>query len=372
MKLFTSILLGFICLFSAAQSNEFYLIVGTYTPPKGNGEGISIYKFNSTNGTASFVSKIFAENPSYLTISSNQQFVYSVNQNGNSKPNEASAFKFDKTSGTLQFLNKESVEGEGPCFITVDKKNKWLFTANYTAGNVSALPINEDGTVGKLAQLIQHKGNSINKSRQSEPHAHTCVFDNKEQFLWATDLGTDKIHRYRFNRKNLTPLLNDTSNYIASKAGNGPRHLAFHNNNLYVVNELSGTIDLFKQQKNKWALVTSTSTDTTMKLDKGSADIHLSNDGKFLYVTDRGKYNSISTFSVQKNGHLIFKGSNSTLGKTPRNFIIDPTNQYVLIANQNSNTIVIFKRDTTTGLLSPTGNEIKVGTPVCLQFVGMN
>lgn len=355
------------------QSTEFYLFVGTYTKPRGSGEGIYVYKFNTTTGTASFISKIETENPSYVTISNNQQFVYAVNQNGNTKPNEASAFSFNKNTGNLTFINKQPVSGEGPCYITVDKTNKWIFTANYTAGSISAISVNKDGSLNKLEQLIQNSGSSIVKDRQNVPHAHTVVFAPKERMLVSTDLGTDRINIFSFSKKSTSlPLLIDSTSSIVSKPGNGPRHVAFSKKHLYVINELAGTIDIFKYKKNKNTLLQTISTDTSSNLDKGSADIHVTNDGKFLYATNRGKYNTIATYKINKNGSLEFLAIKSTEGKVPRNFVIDPTDNFVLIANQNSDNIVIFKRDKQTGLLTDTGNKIKVGMPVCLQMIPIN
>ena len=355
-----------------AQQNDCYLVVGTYSKPKGEGEGIYVYKFNDATGTATFVSKIETENPSYLTFSKNEKFVYAVNQNGSGKPNEASAFSFNKQSGQLTFINKQNVQGDGPCYITVDNNNKWLFTANYSSGSVSALPLQQDGSIGEIKQLITHKGSSIVEERQSEPHAHSCVFTHNEKYLMVTDLGTDKIHYYPFAANNDVPLIVDSTKYIQSTPGNGPRHMAFSKNKMYIINELSGTIDLFLQKKKSWFLHSTISTDSSKKLDKGSADIHLSRDGKFLYVTNRGSYNTIATYSINQNGSLKLIQVIPTNGKTPRNFIVTPSNKFVLVANQNSNNIVIYSRDITTGLLTPTGNEIKVGTPVSLQMILSN
>jgi 6-phosphogluconolactonase len=362
----------FIAIASFGQSKEYYLLVGTYTKPKGNGEGIYIYRFNTTTGSATFVNKTTTENPSYLTFSNDEKFVYSVNQNGDNQPNEASAFLFDAKEGKLSFINKQNVNANGPCYITADKQNKWIFTANYFAGSISCLPINKDGSLAPLQQLIQHTGGSIVKGRQESAHAHTVVFTQDEKYLAATDLGTDKISFYAFNSNHSsTPLTIDSTKDIIAIPGSGPRHLAFSKNNkiLYAINELSGNISVYQNNKESKTLIQTISTDTTNNKDKGSGDIHISNDGKFLYATNRGKYNNISIYSIQSSGKLSFIGLQPTLGKTPRNFIIDPTDNFLLVANQSSDNIFVFKRDKQTGLLNYTNIEIKVGTPVCLKMV---
>ena len=371
MRFIFSMLFLFFTTALIGQSSNSYLLVGTYTKPKNKGEGIYVYRFNANDGTAKFISKIETENPSYLTISNNKKIVYAVKENGNTKPSEASAFAFDKM-GNLTLLNNQKVNGESPCYITVDKKNNWIFTANYTSGNISCLPINKDGSLGEVKQVIQHFGRSVIKDRQSKAHAHSVVLTPNNKFLVATDLGTDKISFYPFSaNQKQNPLTIDTINDIICEAGSGPRHLAFSKNNkvMYAINELNGTIAVYKYQNVTKQLIQKISTDTSNKLDKGSADIHLSNDGKFLYASNRGSYNNIAIYSIDNLGKLTFIGLQSTLGKTPRNFVIDPTDNFLLVANQNSDNIIVFKRNKQTGLLQETGVEIKVGTPVCLQMM---
>ncbi|TAH01532.1 MAG: lactonase family protein, partial [Sphingobacteriales bacterium] len=104
---------------------------------------------------------------------------------------------------------------------------------------------------------------------------------------------------------------------------------------------------------------------------KGSADIHVSPDGKFLYCSNRGESNTIAIFSISKAGKLKAVGYQSVLGKTPRNFNFDPTGNYLLVGNQNSDEIVIFKRDINTGLLTDSGQRIAVGKPVCLKWISV-
>jgi 6-phosphogluconolactonase len=371
MKKFLLCICLFISVLSYTQTNEFYLFVGTYT--SGKSEGIYVYKFNANDGSVKFISNIKTYNPSYLTTSADEKFVYSVNQNGNDKPNETSAFNFNKQTGALSFINKQNVNGVGPCYITVDKNNTWLFTANYTSGSLSALPINKDGSIGELKQLIKHEGNSSVKGRQDAAHVHTTVFSPDEKYLFVTDLGMDKITRYNFNSTSSQPLTTTSDSLINSFAGNGPRHIAFHPNNkfVYVINELSGTIDAFNYKNNKTKLLQTISTDTSNRKDKGSGDIHISPDGKFLYASNRGNDNTISAFRIDKKGKLALIDVQSTQGKTPRNFMIDPTGNYVLVANQNSNSIIVFKRNLQTGLLQLTDTKIDVGNPSCLKMINV-
>ncbi|MDI9365134.1 MAG: lactonase family protein [Flavobacterium sp.] len=357
-----------ICTVSFSQP-AYYLFVGGYTT--GKNEGIGVYKFNATNGSVQFVSKIKSDNPSYLAIAANGKYIYSANEAGKGMQGLASAFTFDKKTGELTLLNQVLVGGNGPCYVSVDKANQWLVTANYVSGSVSVLNLNKNGSIDTLKQLFRHTGSSVNVQRQKEPHAHMAVFSPDEKQLFTNDLGTDKINIYNFNsaNKNL-PFTPAADSVIFSVAGNGPRHTAFHPTQklMYVVNELSGTIDVFNYKKHIQNVQT-ISTDTSNRLDKGSADIHFSPDGKFLYATNRGSYNNIVIYSVNAiNGTLKYIGLEPTRGKTPRNFAIDSTGNFLLVANQNSNSVIIFKRDKTTGLLTYT-SQFETGNPTCLKLL---
>ncbi len=357
-------------LLSLAQSQRPYLFIGTYT--NGKSEGIYVYRFDTKAGTASYVSHIKTDNPSYIAVSKHHPFIYAVKEQSSAQLNEVSAFRFDDQSGTLELVNSRSILGAGPCYITVDSKNKWVFTANYKGGSVSGIPLKEDGSLDSIRYFNQHTGKSINPKRQQEPHAHCAMFSPDEQYLYTTDLGTDVINQYRFNAKNaVQPLQTKADSVIFSKPGNGPRHLCFAPKApfLYAINELSGTIDQFQLSKGIPKLVASVSTDSTNNADKGSADIHISADGRFLYATNRGNYNNISTFSIHpKTGFLTLLQVLPTGGISPRNFTIDPSGNYLLVGHQRSDFITIFKRNPSTGLLQPTSNKIEVSSAVCLKF----
>ena len=362
------------CLFFSfcfGQHKQYYLFVGTYTIDKS--EGIYVYKFNEDSGTASFVSKIKTDNPSYLAISNNHRFVYAVKEGGMENISGASAFSFDGKTGQLTFLNRQRTKGNGPCFIAVDSKNRWVFTANYKGGSLSAFPVKDDGSLDTVTQFIQHIGSSINPTRQKEPHVHTVVFSPDEKYLFTNDLGTDKINRYTFTTSTLsTPLSEGSDSVTHSTPGNGPRHLAFSPNQkfVYIINELAGSIDVFSYSPKRLSLVQTISTNGTDSANQASADIHLSPDGKFLYATNRGNLNTISAFAVNpSSGRLKLLQVLPTGGIMPRNFTITPSGNRLLVGHQKSGFITVFNRDTDTGLLTLTNNTIPVSNAVCLKLI---
>jgi 6-phosphogluconolactonase len=195
-------------------------------------------------------------------------------------------------------------------------------------------------------------------------------FSPDKKFVFVNDLGADKLSVYNYNPAGGEKTLVFKES-VALKAGSGPRHLAFSPSGIfvYVLGELDGSLTVFSYNNNKLEKVQETTVGSAIFGGKhGAADIHFSNDGKYLYTTNRGDANTISTFKVHANGMVNLVQQISTQGAAPRNFTIDPNDNFLLVANQNTNNIVIYKRDKATGFLTTTGKEIKLCQPVCLVF----
>ena len=373
-KLFFMRLLFFFLLLLSFQgfAQDHYLFIGTYT---GSGsKGIYVYKFNSQTGKATWVSNTdssSASNPSYLSITPNGKYLYAVYEDGNQKDGHVAAYSFNRTTGKLNLINKQLSGGDHPCYVDVAKNSKWVAVANYSGGSASLFGVNSDGSLKPDPQVIQHVGKSVVPQRQEKPHVHSTVFSPKQDYLFVSDLGTDKVVIYKFNAAATKPLTEVS--YAASAPGSGPRHFSFHPNNkfAYLLEEISGTVAAYQFNNGKLNFIQRIITHPEdYKGTIGSADIHISPDGKFLYASNRGDENTITIFSVNPvTGKLRLEGYQSTMGKTPRNFMIDPTGNFVLVANQNTDNVVVFKRNKATGLLTPTGTEIKVSKPVCLKMI---
>lgn len=375
-KIFFSFLLSMAFLISCSQkkSEESYLLVGTYT--SGKSEGLYVYSFNSTTGEFKQVSVAKnISNPSYLAVSPDEKYVYAVNEDADkSKGGGAvTAFSFNKQDGTLKELNSQPSGGDHPCYVSTDKNGKWVAVGNYTSGTVSVFPINKDGSLNAIAANIKHEGSGVNSERQEGPHVHSTVFSKDNNYLFVPDLGIDKIMIYAFNNKSgqLTPA---GIPYVEVEPGAGPRHFDFSPNNkyAYLMEEMSGSISAYRYKgKGQLDLIQNISALPPDFIGTvGSADIHVSPDGKFLYASNRGESNTIAIFAInQQSGELVPVGHQSTLGKTPRNFNFDPSGNFLLAANQDSDDIVIFKRDKETGLLTDTGKKIEVGNPVCVKWI---
>jgi len=349
----------------AFQAQNYHFLVGTYTNT-GKSQGIYSYELNGKTGIVTQKSVATGvSNPSFLCVTPDRKFVYSVNESADGSA--ANAFSFHPKTGKLTLLNRSLTNGKGPCFISATPKH--VFTANYGGGSLSVFARKADGSLSDLKQKIQHRGSSVNLDRQAEPHVHQVIVTKNMRFVLANDLGTDKVTVYKYNPDAVDEILTPWDT-LDVKKGSGPRHIAFSRNGklAYLVQELDGTVSVLSLQNGKLDLLQETTLISDSNQKAWAADIHLSPDGKFLYATNRAPANNITCYNVLKDGRLENYFRISTHGDGPRNFALTPDGKFLLVAHQFSNNIVIFKRDTKTGILTDTGERIDVGAPVCLVF----
>lgn len=351
-----------------SDETSLYLLVGTYTT--GESEGIYVYQFDTVSGFSKYKSVVKVTNPSYLTINKEGTHVYSVSETGDAKA-AANAFVFDKKDGTLKLLNSQLTGGADPCYIELDKTGKHVVTANYSGGSITAFNINGDGTLTTATQLIRFTGKGADAERQKAPHLHCVRYSPDGKYLFADDLGTDKIHKFGINESNEGNYLKvGTPAAFDVAPGSGPRHLDFHPNGkyAYLINELSGAVIAFNYDANAGNLTQIQTIQADTLGAKGSADIHVSPDGKFLYASNRLKGDGIAIFSInQVDGKLTKVGYQET-GVHPRNFVITPNGKFLLVASRDNDVIQIFLIDRVTGLLENTYKDIELDMPVCLKF----
>lgn len=383
-----------------AQEKDYYVYFGTYTgfrfvrhsKTQGVGEshskGIYVSRFNAATGALSEPT-LAAEsiNPSFLTISPNHRFVYAVNEDPLSvgppldHASYVSAFAIDPATGKLRLLNIVPTGGTSTCFISMDKTGKYVLMANFGSGSVSVIKVKDDGSLADLTSFIQNVGHSVNPAIQTEPHPHSILVSPDNRYVIVSDLGTDKIMIFQFDEKTgrLSP---PDPPFAGVLPGGGPRHFAFTPSGkfAYQLSEMSGIVDAYAWDAAKGTLTNLQSAHTTPRDfagDNHSAEIEVSPDGKFLYESNRRNTgdtgwgpDTIGIFAIDpEKGTLSLVDQALSGGIMPRSFGIDPTGSYLLAANQVSNTVVVFKIDNATGRLSKTGNEVKLDTPVCVQFV---
>lgn len=374
MKRYVIFLLHFFTALFTVNGQEQFLFIGTYTHT--GSKGIYVYSFNPETGTLKWVSNTDSvPNPSYLAVTENKHFVYACTESRTPNAGSVSAFSFDRKTGRLTFINKQPTGGSNPVYIALHNSGKWATTANYTGGSITVFPIQSNGSFQPYSQNIQLEGSSVNSVRQESSHVHSTIFSPGFDYLYAPDLGTDKIMQYRFKADLNDPLSPLEAPAVSSTPGSGPRHMVFHPNSkfAYVAEELSGTVSVYRLSR-KQGLLEPVQRIATHPVDSagpfGSADVHVSPDGRFLYVSNRGTENNIAIFSInRKSGKLQLKGLQPTMGNHPRNFAIDKSGKYLLVANMLSDNIIVFHRNKQTGLLTFTGMEIRVPQPSCLKLI---
>jgi 6-phosphogluconolactonase len=354
------------------KPGEWLLYAGTYT--NGKSEGIYVYRMDSNSGGLKHAVTVKGvSNPSFLAIDPNRRFLYAANESGEfagKKGGGVTAFAIDRKTGDLRKLNERNSPGV-PCYVSVHPSGKFVMAANYGGGNVVIYPVGADGGLGEQADVAQHEGKGADPKRQDKPHAHCIIPDAAGQFVFAPDLGIDKVMIYRVDLKNGKFVPNG---FAATKAGAGPRHLDFHPSGkfAYVINELDSTVTAFAYDKARGALAELQTVSALPPDFSGTsycADVHVHPSGKFLYGSNRG-HDSVVAFAIdQSTGKLNLIAHESTQGKWPRNFAINPTGEFLLVANQNTHNVVTFRIDQQTGKLTSTGQTTEIPSPVCLIFI---
>lgn len=368
------LILVFITIVSKSQNREL-LYVGTFS---GNiDKGIYVYEFDRDNGTLSLIQILGGMlNPTFIEIHPNGGCLYSVNRNPVGEDQSwgsVSSFSIDQGTGKLTHGNDQPSYGNGPCHIILDSKARLVFIANYYSGSIAAYPILKDGSLAPASSVIQHTGSSILGERQSGPHAHCTVLGLKDKYLYAADLGIDRIKTYRvdYKKKQLKPV--PASDGIA-EPGAGPRHIVLSSDQkfAYLLEEIAANVSVFSIDPLNGSLKSIQRISTLPEDFKDMnfcADIHIDPTGKFLYASNRG-HNSLAIYEIDDNtGMLKLVDIQSVAGDWPRNFLIDPKGDYLFVANRRSNNIVVFKRDLMTGILKHTGVEVNLPEPVCIKML---
>jgi 6-phosphogluconolactonase len=360
---------------ASAPSGKVRVYVGTYT--SGDSKGIYRLELDLSTGALTPVGEpAETANPSFLAFHPGGRFLYAVNETGDAKAGKSggvSAFAIDPATGALTLLNQQSSGGADPCHLSLDTAGKHVLVANYSGGNAAVLPIQADGRLGAATALVQHEGTNPTP-RDAGPHAHAVHLSLDNRFAFVADLGLDKLMAYRFDAAKGT-LTAHTPPSVGLALGAGPRHFTFDKagRRAYVINELNGTItgldyDAVAGTMKEFQTVPTLPPD--WKGGVSTAEIVLGPGERFLYGSNRAGHDSLAIYAVDSaTGKLTPKGHQPTLGKTPRNFAIDPSGTYLLAANQDSDSIVVFRIDAQTGGLTAVGQPTRVPKPVCLRMV---
>ncbi len=359
---------------NTAASADPLVFVSAFT--SGEAGAIHAYRFDSKTGQLNLLNRTTdVEHPFFLAISPDGKYLYSIDAKkfGGPENEFVAAYKIQAGSGKLIRLNRQSGRGTASCYLDVDTSGKTVVVANYSTGNIAALPVQDDGSLSEAVSFIQHSGSSVDPKRQTGPNAHCIVVSPDNRFVLAADLGIDKVMIYRLNADTATIAAHETQAFAELPPGSGPRHLTFHPNgrSVYVINELSNTITCFDYAADVGTL---TAQQTISTLPPGfsgktnTADLKISPNGKFLYGTNRG-HDSIAIYKIADDGRLQLVSIDPSLGKGPQNLLITPDGRWLLCANMPGNSLVVFAIDSKTGALTPIGKPLSIPMPSCIRWL---
>lgn len=314
------------------------------------------------------------ENPSFVCVHPSAGILFAVSEisdfNGE-RSGSISSWKINKQNGQLSLLSERSSGGLGPCHVALDRSASVALVANYGDGSVSTFRIERDGKLGETTGVHRQAGRSINAHRQAGPHAHGVFVSPSNQYVVVPDLGADQLYLYLLDAPNAT-LRPALPTAVPVAAGMGPRHFAFHPHGRlgYLVGELNSTIVAYRCDEKCTSLSevgTVSAIAPGFHGENGPAEIAVDRSGRFLYCSNRGA-DDIAVFAIGPSGELSSKQRIGCGGRTPRHFALDPTQGFMLVANQDSNEVAVFSRDWETGLLVDTGHRMEFTLPACLAF----
>jgi 6-phosphogluconolactonase (cycloisomerase 2 family) len=366
-----------------AFADDYQLLVGSYTA--GQSQGIYRLSFDSATGqiNAKPLQVVKSENPSWLTLSKDQRHLFVVNENGPGQADpvgRVSSYAIDAKTHELSLINQVQSLGNEPTHSSLSGDASHLFVSNYSVaedpgGTLAVLPVSADGKLKPVVQMSSHLASRVNPERQMSAHVHSTVSSPDGNYVFSNDLGADRIFIYRFTPKGNPelPLTAATPASVQLPPGSGPRHLLFSadGKHAWLTMEMSAQVAVFDYQDG--TLKPTQMVDLAAgqpSSDKAAAALHASADGRFLYVSNRGTANQLLVFAIDPaTGHLKELQRRSVEGDHPREFSLDPTGKFLLIANQKSNQIVVVERDAKTGLLGKTVQKLPMDAPSDLKFM---
>jgi 6-phosphogluconolactonase len=391
--------LAFPVLSSGADPDTYHVYIGTYTDAKGS-EGIYRCELDAKTGQlskAELVAKM--TNPSFLAVSPNGKYLYAVSEtqaNGEKKEGAVVAFGIAPDTGKLTKLNETTSGGGDPCHISINGTGRYAIVSNYTGGSWAVFKLEEDGKLGERTdfhQFTDKPAAGANKDRQDKPHTHCGVFweTRGTECAYVVDLGLDRVYSYKLDhaKGKLEPT---KPAFVQLPAGTGPRHIAFHrdagkafvcgelNSTLHTLRayEADGTLQLYdgtaglKKRDDAILSTLPARVSDDVKKKNSTAEVVVIAKHAQVFVSNRG-HNTLAMFrfnadKTEFGGEITGAGDGPRAIATPRNFNIDPTGKWILIANQDGGNVVVAQYDPN-GAGKVTGHAVDVAKPVCIRFL---
>ncbi|MCR5746707.1 MAG: lactonase family protein [Lachnospiraceae bacterium] len=325
----------------APKKNAKYVVYAAgYT--RDETHGIRLYDYDHETGRISFREKTEISNPSYISISHNGKFLYSITDDG------VHAYKI-RDDGSLEYLNKAGIHGMRGCYISTDYEDRFLFVAGYHDGKVTVLSLKEDGSVKRICEEIYHKGFGSVGERNFMPHIDCVKMTRDNKYLCATDVGMDHVRVYKLDHKTGKLTLADI---IRSDIDSAPHHIKFSHDGrfAYIIHEMKNIIDVYKYRDKDgspdFEKIQSVSTLNDYHAGNSAAyAIQLGAGDRHIYCSNAGD-NSVSAFDRDEETGMLKKLFTLPIsGDFPKDIAVSDDDRYLLSINNESSTISFFKID---------------------------
>jgi 6-phosphogluconolactonase len=359
---------------TVADCDDAMLFISSFAA--GDQGAIHTCRFDLETGRLTLLRKATdVENPFFLSVSADGRFLYAVDAEkfGDDVNEFVAAYRIRPVTGQLTRLNRQSAMGRTSCYLDADDSGRTVVVANYSSGDIAALPVKKDGSLGEAASFIRHSGSSIDPARQKAPFAHCIEISPDNRFALAADLGADKVFVYSLDAETAKLTAHADQPFVTIAPGSGPRHLTFHpnGNRVYVINELKNTVTFFDYEAETGTLGERQTISTLPDDFSGTsycADLKITPDGQFLYGTNRG-HDSLACYRVGDDGMLSLIAIVPSLGKGPQNLLITDDGRWLLCANMPGNNVAVFAINGETGELKRNGEPVEVTMPSCIRWL---
>lgn len=344
------------------MADKYVAYVSTYT--MADDVGIRIYDVDLKKGILTPKDQVKITNSSYLTISHNGKYMYAITDMG------VESYEV-LADGRLREVNKAPINGMRGCYLSTDYEDKFLYVAGYHDAKVTALRINEDGSVGEIVDEIFNAGLGSIVERSFRPHITCTKMTRDNKFLCVCDLGMDQIKIYEVNH--ITGKLKFVD-MIHSEQDSAPRYIKFHKNGkfAYVIHEVGCKIDVYSYdgsgklpEFNKIGTYT-TFNDSYHTSSCLACALKFSGDHRLLMCSNAGE-NSVAVFEIdEKTGLLEKKLVLPISGDYPKDVAFFPDSKHIISLNHESDSMSFFGLDLKQNVIVMSSPFVKVKKGNCI------
>lgn len=342
------------------MSDRYVAYVGSYT--RGKSKGLSIYDVDENfNFTQRVVYEI--NNPSHLILSYNEKFLYTSCDEG------VAAFRA-LDNGGLELINKAPVNGLRPCYLAVDKKNKYLVTAGYHDGKMTVLRLHKDGSIGEVTDEVFMTGLGQDAGRHYLCHVNCALFSPDEHFIFSIDIGMDQVKTYEFDHRSGKIKLHEI---LRCDLGSAPKHMIFSKDGkyAYLTFENSNVVKQYAYDSKDGKFTELQSLSTLPPKYNGFSNavtLKLTPDDKYLYVTNSGA-DSVAIYEINPETKVM---ENICIlpvsGEYPKDILIGPDGKSFLCVNQLSDSMTLFCVDYKKKYFYMHRNPVKIFSPTSVKL----